>query len=109
MPILDDLIQHGHVTNRPALNLSLSDYTANDFFNFKSGVYIVQIVPGGAADQAGLKQSDRIVTFDGEDITASSEVKDIIRKHNVGDSLEIVVERNGKQISKTVTLREANS
>ena len=107
LPILDDLAQHGHVTNRPALNLSLADYTANDFFDVKSGVYIVQIVPGGAADEAGLKQSDRIVTFDGEDITASSEVKDIIRKHNVGDTLDIVIERNGKQIEKTVTLKEA--
>ena len=108
LPVLDDLAKHGHVTNRPALNLSLSDYTANDFFDLKSGVYIVQIVPGGAADKAGLQQSDRIVSFDGVDITASSEVKEIIRKHNVGDRLEIVVERNGKEIKKTVTLNEAN-
>ena len=108
LPVLDDLAKHGHVTNRPALNLSLSDFSSGSFPGVKSGVYIVQIVPGGAADKAGLKEGDRIISIDGKDIPDSIEVEQIVKKHNVGDKLQILVDRNGKEIEKTVTLNEAN-
>lgn len=113
--VIEELISNGKVTNKAALNVSLYDYN-NESSNYyisdsdaKSGVYIVQIVEGGACDQAGLQQSDRIVKFDGEDIESSSDVKAILKKHDVGDKVEIVVERDGKEITKTVTLQEASS
>lgn len=108
LPILDDLAKNGHVTSRPALNLSLTDITNANSSLLEPGVYIVQIVPGGAADEAGLKKADRILTFDGQEITSSTEVKSILRKHKIGDKIEIVVDRNGDKITKTVTLKEAN-
>lgn len=107
--VIDDLITNGSVTTRPALNVSLYDYTNDSsyYFNsssYKSGCYIVQILEGGAADEAGLKQNDRIVEFDGTAISSSAEVKAILRKHKIGDSVEIKVDRDGDEISRTVKL-----
>lgn len=103
--VINELMQNGSVTSRPALNVSLYDYTANGNSQYESGCYIVQVVSGGAADQAGLKQNDRIVKFDGQEVNSTSEVKAILRKHKIGDKVEIVVVRNEKEQSFTVTLQ----
>lgn len=111
--IINDLISNGNVTSRPALNVSIQDVTnQNSYFNQdnsngEEGVYIVQIVPGGAADAAGLQVNDRIISFDGQNISSSSELKNIIKKHKIGDSVHIVVERNGQQVEADVTLQSS--
>ena len=107
--IIDELIANGSVTSRPALNVSLYDYTKSGGYyysnNQEAGCYIVQIVSGGAADQAGLKQNDRIVKFDGKSISSTAEVKAILRNHKIGDKVEIVVDRDGEEITKTFELQ----
>lgn len=107
--IIDDLMSNGSVTNRPALNVSLYDYTSQSSYyynqsDYETGCYIVQIVNGGAADKAGLKQNDRILTFDGQEIKTSAEVKSILRKHAIGDEVEMTVSRDGNEISTTIKL-----
>ena len=109
IPILDDLAKNGHVTSRPALNLSLADINHSNSANVEPGVYIVQIVPGGAAEKAGLKKADRILTFDGKEIETTSDVKAILRKHKIGDEIQITISRDGEKSEKTVILQEANS
>lgn len=109
--VVDELIENGSVTSRPALNVSLYDLSDNSqsyyssSSSYEAGCYIVQVVEGGAADQAGLQTYDRIVKFDGEDISSSSEVKAILRKHKIGDKVSMTVERDGKEIEVTITLQ----
>ena len=113
--VIDQLISNGSVTNRPVLGVSLYDYTSNsnyymgDSSNKEEGVYIVQIVSGGAADQAGLKEGDRIVSVDGTEVSSSSEVKAVIQKHKVGDEIKIKVNRDGSDKEVTVTLQQNGS
>ena len=106
--VITELMQNGSVTSRPALNVSLYDYTSNNQAQnskYKYGCYIVQIVRNGAADKAGLKQNDRIISFDGQDIHSTSDVKAILKKHKIGDTLKIVVERNSKKVEVEITLQ----
>ena len=107
---ITDLMTNGTVTTRPALNVSLYDYSSTSSNStYKDGCYIVQIVEGGAADQAGLKQNDRIVSFDGKEITSASEVKAILREHQIGDKVKMTVERDGKEIEVEITLQKPTS
>lgn len=106
--VITELMQNGSVTSRPALNVSLYDYTSNNQAQnskYKDGCYIVQIVRNGAADKAGLKQNDRIISFDGQDIHSTSDVKAILKKHKIDDTLKIVVERNSKKVEVEITLQ----
>lgn len=106
--VITELMQNGSVTSRPALNVSLYDYTSNNQAQnskYKDGCYIVQIVRNGAADKAGLKQNDRIISFDGQDIHSTSDVKAILKKYKIGDTLKIVVERNSKKVEVEITLQ----
>lgn len=106
--IITELMQNGSVTSRPALNVSLYDYTSNNqsqYSKYEDGCYIVQIVKNGAADKAGLKQNDRILSFDGEQIQATSDVKNVLKKHKIGDTVKMVVERDSKKVTVEITLQ----
>ena len=106
--IITELMQNGSVTSRPALNVSLYDYTSNNqsqYSKYEDGCYIVQIVKNGAADKAGLKQNDRILSFDGEQIQSTSDVKNVLKKHKIGDTVKMVVERDSKKVTVEITLQ----
>ena len=96
------------ITPRPALNVSLYDYTSSNQTQnskYEDGCYIVQIVKNGAADKAGLKQNDRIIRFDGEKIQSTSDVKAILKKHKIGDNVKMVVDRDSKEIEVEIVLQ----
>lgn len=106
--VITELMQNGSVTSRPALNVSLYDYTSSNQSSnskYEDGCYIVQVVKNGAADKAGLKQNDRIINFDGQKTQTTSDVKGILKKHKIGDTVKMVVERNSKEITVEITLQ----
>lgn len=98
--IIDELIANGEVTSRPTLGVSLynveDEMTASQLGVDSTGVYIVQIVDGGAADNAGLCSGDRIVSVDGSEVSSASDVRAALNKHKIGESISITVERNGQ-------------
>ena len=98
--IIDELIANGEVTSRPTLGVSLynveDEMTASQLGVDSTGVYIVQIVDGGAADNAGLRSGDRIVSVDGSKVSSASDVRAALNKHKIGESISITVERNGQ-------------
>lgn len=98
--IIDELIDNGEVTSRPTLGVSLynveDEMTASQLGVDSTGVYIVQIVDGGAADNAGLRSGDRIVSVDGSEVSSASDVRAALNKHKIGESISITVERNGQ-------------
>lgn len=84
-----------------AMNVSL---TSSD-----NNVYIAQIVDGGAADKAGLQQGDKIIKIDDTDVFTTAKAKAIIRSHKPGDKIKVTIERDGKTMTVTVTLKESGS
>ena len=98
--IIDELIANGEVTSRPTLGVSLynveDEMTASQLGVDSTGVYIVQIVDGGAADNAGLRSGDRIISVDGSEVSSASDVRAALNKHKIGESISITVERNGQ-------------
>jgi serine protease Do len=72
------------------------------------GALIVQVLEGSPADKAGLKDNDVIVKFNGVDVSSDAELVSLIHSHVPGDIVEIVVNRNGKEIKFVVTLGAAS-
>lgn len=107
--IIDDLVAHGKVTSRPLLNVSLQDVSNSSYYgqnrNIEPGVYIAQIVQGGTADEAGLQVGDRIITFDGQEVSTAEEVKNLLKNHKVGDAVVITIDRGGQTMEKTLHLK----
>jgi len=111
--IVPQLMKFGKIT-RPGLGISiLADQIAQQ--NRIDGVVIVQVVPGGAADQAGLvgaksSQSgveidDVIVGLEGTEIHHANDLYKALDTHKVGDTVEVAVENHGKRRTAKVTLQ----
>ncbi len=111
--IVPQLMKFGKIT-RPGLGISiLADQIAQQ--NKIDGVVIVQVVPGGSADQAGLvgaksSQSgveidDVIVAFEATSIHHANDLYKALDTHKVGDVVEVAIENHGKRRAVKVTLQ----
>ncbi|MBR2811541.1 MAG: PDZ domain-containing protein, partial [Solobacterium sp.] len=103
MEVAEELINNGKVTNRATLGVYLTESTSA-YFNYPAGLYITEIITGSGAEKAGLQPYDRIVSADGEEIMSYVDLRWVMRNKKVGDSIDLVIERNGEQMDITVEL-----
>lgn len=64
------------------------------------------VVPGAAADKAGIRQNDIILEINGEKITIETTMSSLINKYNPGDKVTLKIMRNGEQQNIDVVLGE---
>ncbi|MFE5902583.1 trypsin-like peptidase domain-containing protein [Streptomyces sp. NPDC056488] len=62
------------------------------------------VTPGGPAAEAGLRPGDVITKVDGQRVHNGEELIVKIRAHRPGDRLELTLSRDGKELTKTLTL-----
>ena len=68
---------------------------------------IVEVVPGGPAAEAGLKEGDHILAVDGQPLKPEDDLAGLIAQRKPGDSVTLQVERPGEgQREVAVTLGE---
>lgn len=98
---------------RPWMGITMQDLTPDlaAYFNLDitEGVIINTVVSGAPADQAGLRRGDIILSLDGTRISSSEQLQSIIRGHQVGDAVEIVVSRDGAEKNFVVKLEASKS
>lgn len=105
--ITSQLIQYSKV-KRPYIGISginLTEETAKTY-NLVVGVYIKTVEDFSAAEKAGLKAGDVIVEAEGKKITTMDELNEIKNAHQIGDEINVKVNRNGKEKELTITLGE---
>jgi len=69
----------------------------------KDGVDIESVVPGSAADKAGLKRGDRLLTLDGRWTDTLADLYEAAGYVKPGATVEVKVKRSGKEMSVKVT------
>jgi S1-C subfamily serine protease len=69
------------------------------------GAYLIDLAPKGPAESAGIEVGDVIVGFDGKDVTSSEGLGQLIRAHEPGDVVDVViVASDGDRRTVSVTL-----
>jgi S1-C subfamily serine protease len=120
--VLGDLTRYGRV-RRPSLgivSLAIGPDLADQMgLAAESGVLVQQVVPGGAADRAGLHGGnqqaylgnmqimlggDLIVAIDGRPIEDTSDIASVMEKHQPGDTINVTVYRGRKKLVVRLTL-----
>lgn len=108
--VINDILTYGYVKGKVQLGVNLLDvsnvYMAMMYGLNSTGVYVQSVENGSSGEKAGLKSGDRIVEFAGQDILTISELKKELSKHEVGENVEIIVVRNGREKTLKVYLSE---
>ena len=111
--IYSDLIKYNKVI-RPYIGIAGIDITDeviknNPTYKLVKGVYIRSIEDFSPAQKAGLKAGDIITKADGTEVDSVEKLNEIKNKHNVGDTMELTINRDGNEQTITVTLAETPS
>jgi S1-C subfamily serine protease len=123
--VLNDLMTLGRV-RRPALGvrtIPISPELADQIgLPVDYGLLIIGVVPGSAADQAGLHAGneraylgntpimlggDLIIAIDDEKINDQDDLTQMMNNHRAGDSVKVTIYRGKKKMDVTVELGEA--
>ena len=106
--IVDDLMDFGSV-RRAVLGVVMSPITQEIADKLKlsslNGVYIVEVSPGSAAEQAGVKKEDVLVKIDSVQVTNASSVQEMVSGFYPGDKATLTVIRSGKEKELEVTFK----
>jgi S1-C subfamily serine protease len=122
---LNDLIQLGHM-RRPSLgirSLPIGPELAQQMgLPADYGVLIIETVPGGAAERAGLRGGterayigntpillggDLIVAIDDQRIETLQDISEVLNHHRAGDTVGVTVYRGQRKLTVKVVLGEA--
>jgi serine protease Do len=105
--IVDDFLAHGKV-ERAYLGIYYKEIDAqfakDEGFPDVKGVYVQDVVEGGAAEKAGIKKGDIVLQMNDLPVNTKSELLEIIAQHNPGDKINVKVEREGKTMDVPVIL-----
>lgn len=92
----------------PYIGISMYDATPNYMNPYASGVYIERVEKNSPADKGGIKAGDKILKVNDVEISSSSFFRFELYKYEVGDTVKITVERDGKEKTLSVTLSSSN-
>jgi len=110
--VAKDLIAHGKVS-RGYIGVNIGpvdDALAQSLgLDKPRGIIIQAIVEGGAAENADIKKGDVILSIDGRDVNEPNELQSYVARKSAGADIKLVLWRDGKEISRTVTLKSRDA
>ncbi len=110
--VVPQLIQFGEV-RRPKLGASLpsvQELRSRYRFPVDRGLLVYGLVPGGAAEQAGLKPlsqaglGDIILSVDGQQTNSIDDLYRILDKKQIGETVQVELYREGRSVTLPVRL-----
>ena len=97
-PLVEDLRAEGATGGRAVIGVTTTTTSAGD------GAFVLDVLPGSAAEAAGLQPDDVIVALGSDDVGSSDDLLTAVRKHEPGDRVEITWIRGARSQTATLTL-----
>ena len=108
--VAEDLRRYGYV-QRAYLGVNVVEMTSDIALRMSlsevKGVLVARVVPGSAADNAGLQDGDLLLSVEGVNVNSYAEMMEELGRHNPGDRVSITYYRNGKTHTTTATLQNS--
>jgi serine protease Do len=95
IPVIEQLIRAGHITRA---------YLGVELYQLDNGIGVIKVDAGGPAESAGLKPGDIITSIDGKQVTSAADLRELINSSTIGQSVQIVFSRRGKQMRTSAVL-----
>jgi len=105
--VMEQILEFGEV-RRGLLGVSVQsidpDLAKNLKLNASGGALVSQVMPGSAAEKAGIEPGDVVLSVNDEAVTDAASLRLRIGMHSAGESVKIVLLRDGKQKTVSATL-----
>lgn len=92
--------------NRVTTDDCLWSYTDANNFKTERGFFLRDITPGGAADEAGLRNYDILIAINGKEFRDISEAQGILNGYDINDKVVYTVIREGQILNFDIKVYE---
>ena len=106
--IVNQLLQQGYVSGRPSLGITGESISMvhQMYYRLPNGLLITAVEPGSAADTVGIQEGDVLLRVEKTSVTSPQELESALYSYAPGDTVRLIIYRQGKQYSVSVTLDE---
>ena len=101
--IADELVENGSVRHGDP-GLAVVPVADGADATRPSGLYVTEVVAGGAAAQAGLQHGDVITRLAGNEVTNADQLQALTLTHRPGSTVEVAYRRAGADRTTTLTM-----
>jgi Do/DeqQ family serine protease len=110
--VMDQLTRYGEVRHG-RIGVAIQDLTPDLAgalgTTHSDGALVARVEPGSAAQRAGLRARDLIIAVDGTPIHNASELKNRIGLAQIGDEVQLTVDRGGAERSMRVRIDQVTA
>jgi Do/DeqQ family serine protease len=111
-PIVTQLLQKGSVS-RGYMGVTIQPVTEELAHSFgmkqAKGALVNDVLKGGPAEKAGVRQGDVIVAFNGSEVKDPSHLQRIVAEAGIGRAVKVKVSRDGKDVELSMILSSAEA
>ena len=107
--VVDQLIRQGYVSGRPTLGIQGEGVSLfyQRYYLMPAGLFITQLDPGSDAAAKGIQTDDILISINGNHISSMEDLNYVLYGCEVGETVETIIYRAGKQYRVSLTLSEA--
>lgn len=111
LDILGDLKDYGYVRGRADTGMSFIDlsnqmYAWYYYNGTEAGCYISSVDRSSNAYEAGFREGDRVISVDGQTVSSSDDIEQIISEKSAGDTVTFELDRSGSTGTLDLVLEE---
>ena len=103
--LVNDLLTYGQVQPEPAFGVTVLQ-TGTRLEDGVWGLEVLEVTPDSAADLAGIRAGDFILSANGREVTTSQELLRVRRQLYVGDQVTMELWRDGQRLEVALTLTD---
>ena len=107
--VVGDLMEYGEV-HRAYLGVMImdvdSDFAKQEGLFVSQGVFVSELIDGGAAKDAGIKKGDVIVGINEQNVRSVNELQEKVGSRDPGDTVRVKVKRGKKELVLNMKLKE---
>lgn len=77
------------------------------YFNLPDGLYITSVDESSNSWAVGIRPRDLLISVNGQSVTSQEELAAALSSFSVGDSVNVIIYRSGRQLTADIVLQEA--
>lgn len=106
--VVEDFMKYGKI-QRAYLGIyyrEVDDEFAKELdMEFPRGIYVEEVIGGGSAARGGLNKGDVILRMGAAEVNSKSELTEFMGQHSPGETIPVMVLRNGKTVELNINLQ----